>query len=78
MTKGEYKVGIDFNPGTNPHVDGVKQITAGLIDEMEDINLNNKIFEAKRCAAIAATKYEEACMWAVKALTKPQMRPADE
>jgi hypothetical protein len=27
--------------------------------------------EAGRCAAIAQTKFEEAAMWAVKAITKP-------
>lgn len=69
MTKGEHRVGISFNPGGHSQVDGVKQITAGLIDEMQPIvDLGG---EAGRCAALAQTQYEQAAMWAVKAITKP-------
>jgi hypothetical protein len=69
MTKGEYRIGVNFNPGGHEQVDGVKQITAGLIDEMAPIvDLGG---EAGRCAALAQTKFEEAAMWAVKAITKP-------
>ena len=73
MTKGEYRVGIRFNPDGHSQVDGIKQITAGLIDEMEQLKMDNVLDhqESSRCAAIAQTKYEEACMWAVKAITKP-------
>jgi hypothetical protein len=70
MTKGEYRVGINFNPDGHSQVNGVKQITAGLIDELEP--LVEARGEAGRCAAIAQTKYEEAAMWAVKAITKPE------
>ena len=70
MTKGEYRVGIGFNPGGHSQVDGIKHITAGLIDEMQPlVDLGG---EAGRCAAVAQTKYEEAAMWAVKAVTKPK------
>lgn len=70
MTKGEYRVGTSFNPGGSSQVDGVKQITAGLIDEMQPIvDLGG---EAGRCAALAQTAYEQAAMWAVKAITKPK------
>jgi hypothetical protein len=72
MTKGEYRVGVSFNPGGHGQVDGVKQITAGLIDEMQEILDAGHNSEASRCAAIAQTKYEEAAMWAVKAITKPE------
>lgn len=71
MTKGEFRVGVDFNPGRNPRVDGLKQITAGLIDDLNDMVEQDSHPEAARCAAIAQTKYEEAAMWAVKAVTKP-------
>jgi hypothetical protein len=73
MTKGEYRVGVNFNPGGHSQVDGVKQITAGLIDEMEHVkttSLDNA--EATRCAEIAQEHFETAAMWAVKAITKPQ------
>ena len=77
MTKGEYRVGTTFNPSGDDLVNGVKQITAGLIDEMEKIVLNRGInSEAARCAALAQTAYEQAAMWAVKAITK-QPVPAE-
>ena len=57
MTKGEYRVGVNFNPGGHEQVDGVKQITAGLIDEMDRIVRVSDNSEAARCAAIAQTKY---------------------
>ena len=69
MTKGEFRLGIAFNPSGSTQVDGVKQITAGLIDEMQPIV--DKGGEAGRCAALAQTQYEQAAMWAVKAITKP-------
>ena len=73
MTKGEYRVGISFNPGGNPQVDGIKQITASLINELDEfMEMHTENPEVCRCAAIAQTKYEEAAMWAVKAVTKPQ------
>ena len=72
MTKGEYRVGVSFNPGGHSQVDGVKQITAGLIDEMEELATHTRNEEQTRCARIAQTKYEEAAMWAVKAITKPK------
>lgn len=74
MTEGEYRVGVSFNPGGHEQVDGIKQITAGLIDDMEPIIKNRHNNPgAARCAALAQTKYEEAAMWAVKAVTKPDV-----
>ena len=70
MTKGEYRVGVTFNPGGDTRVDDIKNISAGLIDELQDIVDTGE--EAGRCAAIAQTKFEEAAMWAVKAITKPE------
>ena len=70
QTKGEYRVGVSFNPSGNELVDYTKAITAGLIDGLQPVA--DTPGEAGRCAAIAQTKYEEAAMWAVKAITKPE------
>jgi len=70
MTKGQYRVGASFNPSNNPEVDSAKFRTAELIDSLQPIVDTGG--EAARCAAIAQTKYEEAAMWAVKAITKPK------
>jgi hypothetical protein len=69
MTKGEYRVGIDFNPSSNPDVDRIKQAAAELIDMIEAID-NRKVPEAGRCKAEAQTCIETGAMWAVKAITK--------
>jgi hypothetical protein len=70
MTRGEYKVGISFNPSNDTDVSILKENTALLIDTLDvDVDPDNP--EAQRCKAIAQTKYEEACMWGVKAITKP-------
>lgn len=69
MGKGDYRVGVEFNPSGSAHVDTVKRMTAVLIDGLQ--LLVDEGDEAGRCAAIAQTKFEEAAMWAVKAITKP-------
>jgi hypothetical protein len=69
MSKGEYRVGVTFNPSGNERVDLVKAAVAELIDTLQPIVDFGG--EAGRCAAIAQTKFEEAAMWAVKAITKP-------
>jgi hypothetical protein len=72
-TRGEYVVGVNFNPSNNPLVDKVKTLTAELIDLMdcEEIkNLNMGNHEIGRLKDIAVERYEEAAMWAVKAITK--------
>lgn len=68
---GSYRVGVSFNPSSNPEVDQVKQATAHLIDNLEAFKAS-AFPEAARCAALAQTAYEEACMWAVKAITKTE------
>lgn len=71
MTKGEMMVGINFNPSEKSSVDQVKGSTAALIDGLQTLVLNETPDgEAQRCAKIAQQKYEEACMFAVKALTR--------
>lgn len=68
-TRGEYRVGIDFNPSGSEIVDNIKRIAAeaiDLIDELED----QGDAEIIRLKALAMTHAEDAAMWAVKAATK--------
>jgi len=75
LTMGEYLVGLDFNPGGKPEVTAVKTDTAAVMDGLHEFMLSQMEEggndAAGRCAAVALSKYEEACMWAVKAYTKP-------
>lgn len=68
QTIGEHAVGVSFNPSGNAQVDDVKRRCADLIDLLEAVKLSNT--PGARCAAIAQTGFEEAAMWAVKAITK--------
>jgi hypothetical protein len=68
-TKGEYRVGIDFNPSQNPVVDTIKAGAAALLDDIEDIEDMGE-GEIRRLKALATTAIEEGAMWAVKAATK--------
>lgn len=70
LTEGEYRVGITFNPGGNPLVDGIKAKAAELIDLMANLKTEGNV-AAARCAALAMTQFEDGAMWAVKAVTKP-------
>lgn len=70
-TKGEYRVGIAFNPSADSMVDKIKRAAADLIDLVETIDGDG---ERARLKALAQTEIESAAMWAVKATTKP---PAD-
>ena len=69
-TKGEYRVGIDFNPSGNSGVNHIKQAAAALIDLIEEIPSGAERSEVSRLKALAATAIEEGAMWAVKAVTK--------
>lgn len=69
MTKGEYRVGLDFNPSGDPRVHQIKRGAADLIDLIEMINDQGE-GEIKRLKAEAQTGVEAAAMWAVKAATK--------
>jgi hypothetical protein len=64
MTEGEYRVGVTFNPSNNVKVDYVKIHSADLIDFIIKEGVD------PRTAALAATAFEDAAMWAVKAITK--------
>lgn len=72
-TKGEFRVGISFNPSNNPMVDQIKAKAAELIDLIETISADRESevgTERARLKALAQTHIEDAAMWAVKAATK--------
>jgi predicted neutral ceramidase superfamily lipid hydrolase len=77
-TKGEYRVGIDFNPSASDMVGQIKRKAADLIDLIETITLDEhtantdpiRASEIGRLKALAQTEIEAAAMWAVKAATK--------
>lgn len=70
MTTGEYRVGIDFNPGGHEMVKRIKRAAADLIDLIET-EIDGGHAEVARLKALAMTHIEDAAMWAVKAATKP-------
>lgn len=85
MTRGEYRVGITFNPSNDDMVGKIKRLAADLIDLIESIEpptypdevagevyLASQASEVWRLKAIAQTHVEDAAMWAVKAATKPK------
>lgn len=74
MTKGEYRVGIDFNPSGDDMVGQIKRKAADLIDIIESIDAHKDgpNTEVMRLKALAQTEIESAAMWAVKAATKPE------
>ena len=74
MTKGEYRVGINFNPSDDDTVGKIKRQAADLIDLIELITASDggeQYNEVTRLKALAQTHIEDAAMWAVKAVTKP-------
>lgn len=77
QTKGEYRVGISFNPSASGTVDEIKRKAADLIDLIEGIPSSRDSEqgnEAGRLKALAQTAVEDAAMWAVKAATKPERK----
>lgn len=81
MTKGEYRVGITFNPSNDDTVAKIERAAADLIDLIDSIPLLGAETEAQllrsaevaRLKAIAQTAIEDGAMWAVKAATKGPM-----
>jgi hypothetical protein len=81
MTKGEYRIGISFNPSQDPTVAEIKDRAARLIDLIDSIPVSAgavtehdaRASEIARCKALAQTAIEEGAMWAVKAATKPPL-----
>lgn len=81
MTKGEYRVGIDFNPSDSDTVGKIKRAAADLIDLIDAIpfpgmsSISNAVHsnEVARLKSLAQTHVEDAAMWGVKAATKRPM-----
>lgn len=79
MNKGEYRVGIAFNPSNDDMVGQIKRKAADLIDLIDSIAVPTVSSqgsavhsnEVSRLKALAQTEIESAAMWAVKAATKP-------
>lgn len=79
QTKGQYRVGTNFNPSASSVVDQIKARAAELIDLIEGIAVPSASSNAQawhssevcRLKALAQTEIESAAMWAVKAATKP-------
>jgi hypothetical protein len=71
MTRGEYRVGINFNPANDDMVAIIKRAAANLIDLIDHIDDQANLGEIIRLKALAQTEVESAAMWAVKAATKP-------
>lgn len=80
QTKGEYRVGITFNPGNDDKVAAIKAQAALLIDMVEEACQLESADGTRKChqeaekhrlKALAQTAIEEGAMWAVKAVTKP-------
>jgi len=75
MNKGEYRVGINFNPSNDDMVGKIKRAAADLIDLIDQVPSDRETErgnEAGRLKALAQTEIESAAMWAVKAATKPE------
>lgn len=66
ITEGQYRVGIAFNPSGDCTVSRIKNLSAELIDLVSAEGKDG------RCTSLAMTAYEEAAMWAVKSVTKPE------
>lgn len=74
MTKGEYRVGITFNPSGDDLVGRIKRAAADLIDLIETVPTSSREPSDKpRLKSLAQTAIEEGAMWAVKAATKGPM-----
>lgn len=82
QTKGEYRVGINFNPSNDDLVGQIKRKAADLIDLIDTIPTrvadqhggeadDIRAAERGRLKALAQTHIEDAAMWGVKAATKP-------
>jgi hypothetical protein len=76
QTKGEYRVGISFNPSNDDMVSQIKQKAAELIDLIDSIEelkgTLTQTGEVIRLKAQAQREIEAGAMWAVKAATKPK------
>lgn len=69
LSFGEKAVGITFNPGGSDLVNGIKNICATLIDELDAQRNNSSNGEVKAQYTLAIRKIQEGQMWGVKAAT---------
>lgn len=72
-TKGQFRVGIDFNPSGDDLVGKIKAQAAALIDLIDTVPSDRETAignERGRLKALAQSEIESAAMWAVKAATK--------
>ncbi|MCT4079307.1 hypothetical protein HZP84_04075 [Elizabethkingia anophelis] len=72
QTLGEKRVRIEFNPSNSGNVNALKTKAAESINILEDFKndpRNEVDGEKVRLIATAQTKFEEAALWAVKAVT---------
>lgn len=74
LTIGEKRVRTEFNPSGVGNVNAIKQKTAEIINILEEFKKderNNDFMDSEliRIISIAQTNYEDAAMWAVKAVT---------
>lgn len=70
---GEKRVRTEFNPSNSGNVSALKTKAAEAINILEDFKIdprNQVDGETVRLVSTAQTKFEEAAMWAVKAVTK--------
>lgn len=85
MTKGEYRVGINFNPSADEMVSKIQRAAADLIDLIDSIDLHEpeiddaasanavqRTAEIRYLKELAQNDIEIGAMWAVKAATKPE------
>ena len=86
QTVGQYRVGTDFNPSGQDSVTRLKQKAAAFIDECNDLREaesdrfircvpaeeGTRHYDVLRCLEQAMAQAENAAMWAVKGVTKPQ------
>ncbi|HAT3998581.1 TPA: hypothetical protein I9Y90_000063 [Elizabethkingia anophelis] len=71
-TLGQIRVRTESDVTKADDISLIKQLTANLIDMLEDLRKDNRSMidpEKQRLISIAQSKYEEACMFAIKALT---------
>lgn len=68
MSLGEDRVRKTFNPSANMEVEDIKQRAADCINWCEN-RRNGAGDEKARLLSLAQTAFEEAAMWAVKAVT---------
>lgn len=70
MSIGADRVRLKFNPSENANVKAIKEKSAELIDLCEKLrNEGSADGEQQRLWSLAQTHYEDAAMWAVKAVT---------